>query len=41
MSNREIRVIDLSKINFATVKEQILDGDAGMKHVVREIIVKN
>lgn len=41
MSNREIRVIDLSKINFATVKEQILDGDAGMKHVVREIVVKN
>lgn len=41
MSNREVRMIDLSKINFATVKEQIIDGDAGQKHVVREISVAN
>ncbi len=39
MSDRQIRVIDLAKIDFATVKEQIFDGDAGARHVVREIVV--
>ena len=39
MSNRQVRMIDLAKIDFAKVKEQIVDVDAGAKHVVREIIV--
>ncbi len=39
MSNREVRMIDLSRIDFATVKEQIFDGDAGRRHVVREIVL--
>lgn len=37
MNNREVRMIDLSKIDFATVKEQMIDVDGGMKHTVREI----
>ncbi|XGB43502.1 MAG: linear amide C-N hydrolase [Nodosilinea sp. LVE1205-7] len=41
MSNRGVRMIDLAKINFATVKEQIIDGDAGQKHVVQEITLTN
>jgi len=40
MHNRQVRVIDLKKINFATVREQILDDDAGPKHPVRELTVK-
>ena len=39
MSDRQVRMIDLAKIDFAKVKEQIVDVDAGAKHVVREIIV--
>jgi len=39
MGDRQVRMIDLAKIDFATVKEQIFDGDAGAKHVVREIVV--
>ncbi|MFM7471684.1 MAG: linear amide C-N hydrolase [Nodosilinea sp.] len=41
MSNRGVRMINLAKINFATVKEQIIDGDAGQKHVVQEITLTN
>jgi choloylglycine hydrolase len=37
MNNREVRMIDLSKIDFSTVAEQIIDGDGGRKHTVREI----
>lgn len=40
MSDRQVRVIDLAKIDFSTVKEQIFDGDGGARHVVREIVVK-
>jgi len=40
MHNRQVRVIDLKKINFATVREQIIDDDAGPKHPVRELTVK-
>ena len=40
MHNRQVRVIDLKKINLATVREQIIDDDAGPKHPVRELTVK-
>jgi len=39
MSNREVRMIDLSKIDFSTVKQQMIDIDGGKKHTVREISV--
>jgi choloylglycine hydrolase len=39
MSNREVRMIDLSKIDFSTIKEQMIDGDEGRKHTVREITI--
>lgn len=40
MNNRQVRMIDLTKINFETVKHQVLDDDKGRKHSVREVIVK-
>ena len=40
MYNRQIRKIDLRKINFATVKEQVIDDDTERKHVTRELRVK-
>jgi choloylglycine hydrolase len=39
MSNREVRMIDLSKIDFSTVKEQMIDGDEGRIHPVRELSI--
>jgi choloylglycine hydrolase len=39
MSNREVRMIDLAKIDFARVQERLIDVDAGTRHVVREIAV--
>jgi choloylglycine hydrolase len=39
MSNREVRMIDLSKIDFSTVKEQMIDGDEGKRHNVRELSI--
>lgn len=39
MRNRQVRMIDLSKIDFARVREQVLDDDAGREHAVREIAV--
>jgi choloylglycine hydrolase len=39
MSNREVRMIDLSKIDFAKVTEHMIDIDAGKKHAVHEISV--
>ena len=39
MSNREVRMIDLSKIDFSTVKEQMIDGDEGRRHPVRELSI--
>ncbi len=40
MYNRQIRKIDLRKIDFATVKEQVIDDDTERKHVTRELRVK-
>jgi choloylglycine hydrolase len=40
MSNRQIRMIDLNTIDFNSVKEQVIDDDAGRKHEIREITVK-
>jgi hypothetical protein len=31
--------LDLSKIDFSTVKEQMIDGDEGRKNAVREISI--
>ena len=39
MSNREVRMIDLSKVDFATVKERMIDVDGGKKHTVRELSI--
>lgn len=39
MNSREVRMIDLSKIDFSTVKEQMIDGDEGRKNAVREISI--
>lgn len=39
MANREVRMIDLSKINFSTVEEQVIDLDEGKKNNVREMSV--
>jgi choloylglycine hydrolase len=39
MSNREVRMIDLSKIDFAAVKDQMIDVDGGKKHTVRELSI--
>jgi len=41
MNHREIRMIDLAKIDFATVRQHIFDGDAGARHLVREIVVSD
>lgn len=39
MNNREVRMIDLSKIDFSTVKEQMIDGDEGRSNPVRELSI--
>ena len=39
MDNREVRMIDLSKIDFSTVKEQMIDLDEGQRSNVRELFV--
>ena len=39
MSNREVRMIDISKIDFSTVEEQMIDGDEGTRHNVRELSI--
>ena len=39
LNSREVRMIDLSKIDFSTVKEQMIDGDEGRKNAVREISI--
>lgn len=39
MRNREVRMIDLKKIDFAKVKEQLIDGDEGRLYPVRELTV--
>lgn len=39
MNNRQIRMIDLTKIDFSQVKEQIIDDDSGREHVVRELTI--
>lgn len=40
MRNREVRMIDLKKIDFAKVREQIIDGDEGRLYPVRELTVR-
>jgi choloylglycine hydrolase len=39
MDNREVRMIDFSKIDFSTVKEQMIDIDEGQRNRVRELSV--
>jgi len=39
MDNREVRVIDLSKIDFSTVEKQMIDLDEGQTNRVRELSV--
>ncbi len=40
MYNRQVRMIDLNKINFATVKQQVINGELPHKHEVRELYPK-
>lgn len=40
MNNRQVRMIDLNTIDFKTVKEQIIDDDAGRLHEIRQIHAK-
>ncbi|RXK87787.1 linear amide C-N hydrolase [Chlorobaculum sp. 24CR] len=40
MRNREVRMIDLKKIDFAKVREQMIDGDEGRLYPVRELKVR-
>lgn len=40
MWNREVRKIDLSKIDFANIDEQIIDDDSGKKNVSKELFPK-
>jgi choloylglycine hydrolase len=39
MDNREVRMIALSKIDFSTVEERMIDLDEGQKNKVRELFV--
>ena len=39
MWNRQIRKIDLKKINFATVKEQIIDADKKRTNSIKELAI--
>ena len=40
MWNRQIRKIDLGAIDFATVKEQIIDDDAAKTNTVKDVTPK-
>jgi choloylglycine hydrolase len=40
MRNRQIRMIDLRRINFESIKYQIIDDDSGREHTLREILAK-
>ena len=40
MHNRQVRMIDLKKIDFESIKQQVLDDDTGRAHAVREISVR-
>ena len=37
MWNREIRKIDLKKINFAEIEEQIIDDDLRKQNTVKDV----
>jgi choloylglycine hydrolase len=37
MFNREVRMIDLKKIDFGSLKQQIIDDDSGRRNTVREL----
>jgi len=41
MNSREVRMIDLAKIDFGAVREQMIDGDEGRRHTVREITIRS
>jgi choloylglycine hydrolase len=38
MNNRQVRMIDLNKIDFARVKPKVIDDDASRQHAVRELV---
>jgi choloylglycine hydrolase len=38
MFNRDVRMIDLKKIDFGTVKQQIIDDDSERRNAVRELM---
>jgi len=40
MFNREVRMIDLKKIDFSRISQQVLDDDTGRKYSVRELSVR-
>ncbi len=40
MWNRQVRKIDLKKINFSTIKEQIIDDDASKMNAIKEVTPK-
>ena len=40
MRNRQVRMIDLNRIDFARVREQVLDDDQGRTHAVREVMIE-
>ena len=40
MWNRQIRKIDLKAIDFATVKEQIIDDDQSKQNAIKELTPK-
>ncbi len=40
MFNREVRMIDLKKIDFASVEQQVVDDDSARRHEVRELIIR-
>ena len=40
MFNRQVRMIDLKKINFSTVKQQIIDDDSAAHYQVKELFAR-
>ena len=40
MWNRQVRKIDLKKIDFSTIKEQIIDDDASKMNSIKDITPK-
>jgi choloylglycine hydrolase len=40
MWNRQVRKIDLKKINFATIKETVIDDDASQQNNIKDVTPK-